>query len=221
MSERPHDEAWRELAEAMVSRQLGSRGIDDPRVLDAMRRVPRHVFVPDVSCPAAYSDHALAIDASQTISQPYIVARMTQLLRVEPGARVLEIGTGSGYQAAVLLELGADLVTVERHAVLAETAAQRLGEWFDPARFEVVVNDGTRGYPDAGPYDRIVVTAAAPSPPQPLQDQLADGGRMVVPLGERLGQVLTVLERRGEAWTRHEDIPCRFVPLLGEHGFEA
>ena len=211
---------WEDHAERMVREQLEDRGIRDPRVLAAMRSVPRHAFMPDASVEAAYADHAMPTAEGQTISQPYIVAKMTELLAVEPGMRVLEVGCGSGYQSAVLLEMGAEVVGVERHAGLAEAARTRLTRRYDPARFTVIEGDGSMGCEAHAPYDRILVTAAAPRPPLPLRRQLADPGRLVIPLGDRTSQRLTVMDLRDGQWTRSDNTPCRFVPLLGEHGFE-
>ncbi|MEM6459263.1 MAG: protein-L-isoaspartate(D-aspartate) O-methyltransferase [Planctomycetota bacterium] len=212
------DTTQAEAARRMVKRQLRPRGIVDPAVLEAMRRVPRHVFVgPGVSTMRAYGDHALPIDAGQTISQPYVVACMTELLRVSPGLRVLEVGTGSGYQTAVLAALGAEVVTVERHAVLSEAAAERWAEVCPDAAIIRRVGDGSLGVADLGPFDRIVVTAAAPALPAALDEQLAGGGRLVIPLGDRRDQVLAVFRRDpdDDRLVRRDETPCRFVPLIG------
>jgi protein-L-isoaspartate(D-aspartate) O-methyltransferase len=210
-----------EAAERMVRHQLG--GIRDQRVLAAMRAVPRHAFVPHVSIEQAYSDRALPTLNDQTISQPYIVARMSELLAVEPGNRVLEVGTGSGYQAAVLAAMGAHVIGIERDAELAEQAQQTiagldLGEAVGSV--QVVTADGTLGYPALAPYDRILIAAAAPKLPEPLAEQLADPGRAVLPIGDRLQQVLTILDKREGQWSQSEDTPCRFVPLIGAYGFD-
>lgn len=218
-----------EAADRMVTSQLAARGIQSPAVLDAMRAVPRHLFVPDVTVERAYSDHALPTTGGQTISQPYIVARMTELLSVQPGMSVLEIGTGSGYQTAVLAYLGARIVTIESNPDLLDRARQVLAEvcpadpGADPGAgghgIRLLLADGTRGYPDDAPYDRILVTAAAPRVPAAYKSQIADPGRIVIPLGDRHTQVLTVIERMGEQFTQIEDIACRFVPLVGEDGW--
>jgi len=208
-------------AQQMVERQLRGRDITDPRVLEAMLAVPRHAFVPGSSVAAAYSDQALPTDLGQTISQPYVVARMTQLLAVAAGHRVLEIGTGSGYQAAVLAHLGASVVTVERHASLAESARDALRAVAPDADIEVVVGDGTLGYADAAPYDRILTTAAAPDVPASFRDQLAEGGRIVMPVGTRQAQTLRVIDRRDGRFIETDDLPVRFVPLIGEQGWAA
>ncbi|MFW6336662.1 MAG: protein-L-isoaspartate(D-aspartate) O-methyltransferase [Phycisphaeraceae bacterium] len=213
------EEYWQPLAHELV-RSLEQQGIADAAVLDAMQRVPRHEFIPDATLESAYRDCAMQLSKGQTISQPFIVAIMTQLLDAKPGQRVLEIGCGSGYQAAVLLELGVELVSVERFPSLASAARQRLAARYDADRFEIVEGDGSLGHPDGAPYDRILVTAAAPRPPLPLRRQLADPGRMVLPLGDRAGQKLCVLELLDGTWTQHESTPCRFVPLVGEHGFD-
>lgn len=213
---------WSTLAENMVREQLLPRGIRDPRVLEAMRKVPRHLFCPEAPLEMAYADHPLPIGDGQTISQPYMVAAMTELLALQPGDRVLEIGTGSGYQAAVLAELGAEVQTVERHRSLAEKADTRIAA--AGYRVQVCVGDGTLGWPDEAPYRGILVTAAAPRIPRPLIKQLALGGRLVLPLGERWMQVLTVLVRDEEAeegFRRESHFGCVFVPLIGEWGYPA
>ena len=199
----------------MVERQLERRGITDRRVLEAMGRVPRHEFVPGASVDQAYSDQPLPIGHGVTISQPYIVALMTQALELRGDERVLEVGTGSGYAAAVLAELAASVVSVETIGPLAELARSRLATYGD--RVLVVEGDGSLGYPDAAPYDAISVTAAAPRVPQPLLDQLAIGGRLVMPVGRGIEDL--VLVRRDETgFTRTVLTSVRFVPLIGEHG---
>ncbi len=204
----------------MVERQIRSRGISDQRLLAAMEKVPRHRFVPESEQSMAYDDMPAPIGAGQTISQPYMVALMTEMLRLEGPERVLEIGTGSGYQAAVLAELAAEVYSVERFESLASRASALLDELgYD--NVSVIVGDGTLGYPEAAPYDRIIVTAAAPKIAQPWLDQLADGGRLVLPLGERWTQVLTVVEKRGDSFERESHGGCVFVPLVGEHGWDS
>jgi protein-L-isoaspartate(D-aspartate) O-methyltransferase len=204
----------------MVARQLRGRGIRDERVLAALQAVPREQFVPDWQRGAAYADEALPIPAGQTISQPYMVARMTELLAVSPGERVLEVGTGSGYQAAVLATLGAWVTTIERHAELAAAARERLVRLGFGDEVEVRVGDGSIGDSAGAPWPAIVVTAAAPSVPLPLREQLdPDGGRLVVPVGSRERQDLILVTRRGDEWLEHNDGPCVFVPLVGEAGF--
>jgi len=208
-----------ELARRMVREQIAGRGIGDRRVLEAMRRVPRHRFVPRQPMEEAYADRALPTASGQTISQPYMVARMTELLAVEPGQKVLEVGTGSGYQAAVLLELGARLTTIERFEALAGPAEAWLRELYPDAELRVVVGDGSLGCPDAAPYDRILATCGAPDLPDAYRQQLADPGRIVIPTGERGDQILMVYELADGQWTSTHDIGCRFVPLVGEQGW--
>jgi protein-L-isoaspartate(D-aspartate) O-methyltransferase len=199
---------------AMVSQQIAARQISDARVLAAMRAVPRHRFVPPEQARHAYEDRPLAIGHRQTISQPYIVALMSQLARVEEGDRVLEVGTGSGYQAAVLAELGAHVYTIEIVEPLGAHARRLLRELgYD--RVHVRVGDGYGGWPEEAPFDAVVVTAAPPRIPEPLKDQLAVGGRMVVPVGDRQ-QTLRVLERTAEGIVERETIPVRFVPMTGK-----
>ncbi len=205
--------------EAMVARQLRDRGIADERVLAAMAEVPREAFVPDWQREQAYADAALPIAAGQTISQPYMVARMTELLATRPGDRILEIGTGSGYQAAILATLGCTVLSIERHAELAAAAVERLDRLGFGAAVEVRVGDGSLGAPDAAPFDGIIVTAAAPTVPDPLRRQLADGRRLVIPIGPRERQELIVVERQGAGWREWSDGPCVFVPLIGAGGY--
>jgi protein-L-isoaspartate(D-aspartate) O-methyltransferase len=204
----------------MVTDQLERRGIRDRRVLEAMASVPRERFVPGVPTSLAYDDRALPIDAGQTISQPYMVARMTELLEVEPGDRILEIGTGSGYQAAILARVGAAVTTIERHADLADSARERLvAEGFGGV--DVRTGDGSLGLADGAPWDGIVVTAASPSIPDALRDQLAIGARLVIPIGSRETQDLRVVERRGPAdWQEWSAGAVVFVPLVGEGGWQ-
>ncbi|MDX1600718.1 MAG: protein-L-isoaspartate(D-aspartate) O-methyltransferase [Anaerolineales bacterium] len=212
----------REKAEArsrMVERQLRSRDIHDDRVLEAMKSVPRHRFVPPEYQRSAYSDGPLPIGEGQTISQPYIVAYMTQLLELEPDDHVLEIGTGSGYQAAVLGHIAGEVYSVERVRSLAQQARQKL-EDLGYGNIHVVQRDGSGGLPEHAPYDAIIVTAAAPDAPDPLKEQLADGGRLVVPVGSRGGQILERWTRRGDEVERERLAPVAFVPLLGDHGWE-
>ena len=204
---------------AMVADQLRARGIRDERVLDVMAAIPRERFVSDTQRPWAYADEALPIESGQTISQPYIVARMTELLAPRADDRVLEVGTGSGYQAAVLAALGARVLSIERHAGLATTALRRLEELGLDDRVEIRVGDGSVGAPDAAPFDGIIVTAAAPAIPAPLREQLADGGRLVIPVGTRFEQRLLLVVRAGDEWREYPDSPVMFVPLLGEEGF--
>jgi protein-L-isoaspartate(D-aspartate) O-methyltransferase len=203
----------------MVEHDLLRRGIDDERVLAAMAEVPREAFVPEALASQAYDDNALPIGSRQTISQPYIVAAMAQAAEVGPGDRVLEIGTGSGYGAAVLRRTGAAVVTVERLAELAARARHALeAVGLDDVR--VVTGDGTLGWPDAAPYDAIVVTAAGPVVPDTLVEQLVDGGRLVMPVGPRHGpQRLVVIERHGEDHVERDLGGVAFVPLVGDEGW--
>ncbi|MDI2097753.1 protein-L-isoaspartate(D-aspartate) O-methyltransferase [Ruicaihuangia caeni] len=200
----------------MVDEQLAGRDIDDPRVLAAMRSVPRHRFVTPRQAAAAYEDHPLPIGNGQTISQPYIVALMCQAARVRAGDRVLEIGTGSGYAAAVLGELAAEVHTVERHSELARAATRALQPW---PNVHVHEGDGTLGLPECAPFDAVLVTAAGPDVPEPLVEQLGEGGRLVIPVGEpRFGQQLIRLTLQGDELLRDRLMPVVFVPLIGRHG---
>ena len=204
--------------ERMVNEQLKARGIRDPRVLDAMGAVPRHRFVPSKEQNRAYEDHPLPIPAGQTISQPYIVAYMLQALALNGDEKVLEIGTGSGYQAALLGRLAKEVHSIERHEILASAAAAVLTELgFDNVR--VHHGDGTKGYKEQAPYDAIVVAASAPVVPQPLLQQLADGGRLILPVGVAWGQILQLWKRKGDPFDYDELVPVAFVPLIGEHGW--
>ena len=204
----------------MVEHQIRRRGIADPRVLAAMAEVPRERFVPSADADDAYGDHPLGIGCGQTISQPYMVGLMSESLRLRGDEKVLEIGAGSGYQAAILAKLCRQVYSIERVPELAERARQTLAE-LGCDNVEVVVGDGSLGWPEAAPYDRIIVTAAAPKVADPWVEQLADGGRLVAPLGDRWGQMLTVLTKHG-AKTKQESIcGCVFVPLVGEHGWQS
>jgi len=203
---------------AMIEDQLRRRGIRDERVLEAMFSVPRHEFVPSAYLDMAYDDRPVPIGASETISQPYIVAAMTQAAQVQPGDTVLEVGTGTGYQAAVLAHLGAKVYTIERnprHVAAARARLARLGY----TSIEVIGGDGSEGYPPGAPYQVILVTAAAPEVPPILLNQLDEGGRMVIPVGDRYQQILHLIVKRGtETFTRMLDA-CQFVPLLGKYGW--
>jgi len=204
---------------AMVERQIVARGVRDPRVLEAMRTIPRHLFLPEAQRDAAYRDRAVEIGQGQTISQPYMVALMTELLTLQSTDRVLEIGTGSGYQCAILAALAGTVHTVERIpelAAVAEARLHRLG--FGNVR--VCVGDGTLGWPEAAPYDAIIVTAGAPHIPEALRAQLADGGRLVCPTGSSTVQELLRLVRRGDAFDTLTSTRCTFVPLIGADGWE-
>ena len=203
----------------MVERQLRGRGIRDEAILAAMAAVPRELFVPSDLLKHAYSDQALPIEAGQAISQPYIVAQMTELLEPRQGMRVLEVGTGSGYQAAVLATIGCRVITIERHAELAATAVARLAELGLLDLVRVEVGDGSLGRPDDAPFEGIVVTAAAPAVPTTLRAQLAEGGRLVVPVGSQGLQEMVLLVRHGEDYEELPSGACVFVPLVGAGGF--
>ena len=202
----------------MVEHQLRRRGITDERVLAAMARVPRELFVPASLRPYAYDDGALPIGEGQTISQPFVVATICSLLALRGDERALDVGTGSGYQAAVLAELADDVITVERIPSLAEAARARLAE-AGYERVEVVVGDGSLGVPAQAPFHAIAVAAAAPSIPPALYDQLVEGGRLVVPRGSRRGQELVLAVRAAKGPAERTSIPVRFVPLVGAEGF--
>lgn len=204
----------------MVDEQLRGRDIVDERVLDAMERVPRELFVPEDLRGRAFEDAALPIGAGQTISQPYMVARIAEELGLDGDERVLDVGTGSGYQAALLAELADEVHTIERIPELAEQAKTNLAAaGYDDVA--VYVGDGSRGLPEHAPFDAIAVAAAAPTFPPALYDQLRPGGRLVVPVGGRRGQRLEVIVRSPEGPAVIRSVPCRFVPLVGEEGFEA
>jgi protein-L-isoaspartate(D-aspartate) O-methyltransferase len=207
----------------MVERQLRERGIEDERVLEAMGAVPREDFVPERRRELAYADAALPIGSEQTISQPWIVAAILQALALQGTERVLEIGTGSGYSTCLLGRLADHVISIERHSSLARLAAEHL-RGCDAHNVELMVGDGSRGVPDRAPFDAIAVHAAAPAPPPALLAQLADGGRMVVPVAgpaghEAEGETLTLLRRRGAELETIAITPCRFVPLIGAEGF--
>lgn len=205
---------------AMVEEQIRRRGISDRRVLAALATVPRHPFVPPSLLHAAHDDAPLPIGCGQTISQPYMVALMTAVLALRRTHRVLEIGTGSGYQAAVLAHIVRRVYTVERLGALSAAAAERL-HGLGYLNVEYRVGDGTEGWPEAAPFDGILVTAAAPEIPEPLLAQLAPGGRIAVPVGDRSLQILTVAERGSGGFRRWTEGACRFVPLIGHHAFAA
>jgi protein-L-isoaspartate(D-aspartate) O-methyltransferase len=202
----------------MVERQLRRRGIRDGRVLEAMLRVPRELFVPEALREQAYADGALSIGYGQTISQPFVVAAMCELLGLDGDERVLDVGTGSGYAACVLAELGGAVVSIERIPELAERARQALAAAGHP-EVEVRVGDGSLGAPDRAPFHGIAVAAAAPRVPAALYEQLVSGGRMVLPRGTRDAQRLVLVVRTEEGPAERASVPCRFVPLLGEEGF--
>jgi protein-L-isoaspartate(D-aspartate) O-methyltransferase len=208
-----------DLREMMVESQLIPRGIRDQRVLHAMRRVPRHLFVEELIRHSAYDDMALPIGEGQTISQPYMVAIMTELLELKGSEKVLEIGTGSGYQAAVLAELAKEVYTVERIPVLTKRAKEiLLSLGYENIHLET--GDGTLGWPEEAPFDRIIVTAASPKIPDPLIDQLAMDGVLLVPVGSRFSQQILKMKKTEQGLTEEYHTPCVFVPLIGEHGWK-
>jgi protein-L-isoaspartate(D-aspartate) O-methyltransferase len=204
--------------QAMIEDQLRRRGISDERVLEAMLAVPRHEFVPLQAIDFAYEDRPLPIGEAETISQPYMVAVMTQAASIEPGDKVLEVGAGSGYQAAILAHLGARVYAVERNYRLAELARARLAR-LGYSSVEIIWGDGTEGYLAAAPYQVIVVTAGAPQIPDPLRDQLADGGRLLIPVGSHYQQNLYLVSKRGNEFVKRILDPCQFVPLVGKYGW--
>jgi protein-L-isoaspartate(D-aspartate) O-methyltransferase len=202
----------------MIEVQLQRRGIRDERVLEAMFQVPRHEFVPPTFLRASYDDRPLPIGQTETISQPYIVAAMTQAARVESGDKALEVGTGSGYQAAILAYLGAKVWTIERNQELAASARERLKR-LGFSEIEVICGDGSEGLPAAAPFQVILVTAAAPDVPATLLGQLADGGRMVIPVGDLIHQDLLLILKHDQQVARRVLDPCQFVPLIGKQGW--
>lgn len=209
---------YQKLRDLMVDSQLIPRGIKAPRVLDAMRRVPRHIFAGGQNLAAAYDDMALSIGEGQTISQPYMVAVMTELLELKGSEKVLEIGTGSGYQGAVLAELAREVYTIERIGALADRAAlqyRTLG--YD--NIHIRTGDGTLGWPEEAPFDRIIITAASPEIPEPLMEQLAINGVLVIPVGSRYSQQLLKITKTGQGLKEEHHTPCVFVPLIGKHGW--
>ena len=206
--------------ERMVERQLRRRGIGDERVLAAMGEIPRELFVEERLHRRAYADGALPTSSGQTISQPWIVAAITEALELRGGERVLEIGTGSGYSTAVLARLVGEVVSIERYDELADGARARLAA-LGIENVVIRVGDGSLGAPDRAPFEAIAVHATAPAPPPSLLDQLAEGGRLVVPVAEPGADMLTRFTRRGERLERRKLAPCRFVPLVGDEGYEA
>lgn len=203
----------------MVAAQLQARGIRDERVLNAMARVPRHEFVSADYRDQAYEDHPIPIAEGQTISQPYIVALMTEVLALSSEDKVLEVGTGSGYQTAILAELAREVISIERHAALAETS-QALIERLGYRNVRVLVGDGSAGVQEFAPYDAIMVAAAAPSVPDALWQQLAEGGRLVVPVGPPEAQELQLVQKMNATPLMRRIEGCRFVPLIGEQGYK-
>ena len=206
------------LRAEMVAEQLEARGIRDPRVLEAMGRVPREAFTDADDRKRAYEDIPIQIGWAQTISQPYMVALICEAAAVRPGQKVLDVGTGSGYQAAVLVELGAEVFSIERIRQLAERAENKLVT-AGYGQVTVLLGDGSVGLPEEAPFDAITVAAAAPEPPPTLYDQLVVGGRLVVPIGNRRAQRLEVVVRTPEGPAVVHSVPCRFVPLVGEEGY--
>ncbi|MEW6075561.1 MAG: protein-L-isoaspartate(D-aspartate) O-methyltransferase [Candidatus Omnitrophota bacterium] len=205
------------LRSAMVEEQLRARGIHDPGVLEAFNKVERHKFVLPELKDSAYGDFPLSIGEGQTISQPYIVALMTECLEVGSSHAVLEIGTGSGYQAAILAERALHVYSIERHEVLASRAEALLKE-LGYGNISIMTGDGTLGWQEYAPFDRIIVTAAAPRVPLPLLEQLRNGGKLVMPLGGSFGQVLTLAEKERDKITYRKICDCVFVPLVGKYG---
>ena len=205
----------------MVDQQLRQRGISDERLLASMAKVPRHEFVSEQNWPEAYADHPIPIAEQQTTSQPYMIAAMVQAAGIKPEDRVLEIGAGSGYQTAVLAELASQVFAVERYASLTETARTTL-ERLGYRNAKVVTGDGSLGFPEAAPYDAIIVSAAAPRIPPALVEQLAVGGRLIVPVGESDQQTVQLVHRNADGSTSVRTLEgCRFVPLIGQQGFAA
>jgi protein-L-isoaspartate(D-aspartate) O-methyltransferase len=209
-----------ELRERMVERQIAARGIRDPKLLDALRQVPREEFVSPGYGREAYGDHPLPIEAGQTISQPYIVALMIEAAKIAPGDRVLEVGAGSGYAAAVISRIAAQVIAIERKPELVEVARERM-QRLGYDNVSIVEGDGTRGWPDGAPYDAILAAASGSHVPQPLIDQLAPGGRLVMPVGSRAWvQQLVKLTKLSDGQTERENLgEVRFVPLIGVEGW--
>jgi len=214
-----HDTAQYEIRRRMMlERQIVPRGVRDPQVLEAMREIPREIFVEEALRTQAYADSALPIGSGQTISQPYIVARMTEMLEVARSDRILEVGTGTGYQTALLARLGGRVYSLERIAALAEKASANLRcLGFD--NVEIRITDGSVGWPEKAPFDRILVAAAAPAVPPSLIAQLAPRGRLVIPVGTERNQILTLVERSEAGTTELRDGACSFVRLIGKEGW--
>ncbi len=206
--------------ERMVTEQLVARGIRDPRVLSAMGKVPRHLFVEEALVGRAYGDYPLPIGEKQTISQPYMVALMTEALDAGPKDRILEIGTGSGYQTAILAELCSKVYSIERIKILAERAEKILKN-LGYTNFLIKVADGTNGWKEETPFDGILVTAGAPSVPKVLMEQLTDGGRLIIPIGDEFSQSLTKVVREGDTYHHSSLTGCVFVKLIGNHGWKS
>jgi len=212
------EDSFRKQRDDMVTFQIENRGISDASILAAFRKIPRHLFMPEDQWESAYADYPLPIGEGQTISQPYIVAFMSNALGLKKSEKVLEIGTGSGYQAAILACLTKKVFSVERISSLAEQARQRLDN-LKIKNVSVVIGDGTLGLPNEAPFDAILVTAAAPAAPQTLQNQLAEGGRMILPVGNRFQQTLQLWRRENNQLSCQDILPVVFVPLLGEQGW--
>jgi protein-L-isoaspartate(D-aspartate) O-methyltransferase len=210
--------SYQEQRRAMVEQQLGARGIHDQRVLDAMLEVPRHKFVPPEFQAQAYADHPLPIGAEQTISQPFIIAVALQALALAGWESVLEVGTGSGYQTALLARMARQVYSVERHVELIEKAQATLQQQ-GFGNIKISLRDGSRGWPDYAPFDAILVSAAAPSLPRSLVEQLGEGGRMVIPVGPPHAQELQLISRQATQITTETVEGCRFVPLVGLEGY--
>lgn len=213
------EDSFFSLREEMVMNQIVARGIKDARVIKAFLKVPRHKFVSEKDILEAYDDHPLPIGEGQTISQPYMVALMSECLKLKGGEKVLEIGTGSGYQAAILAELANEVYSIERFPSLAERAKLIL-ESLGYENVRIKVGDGTLGWEEFSPYDGIIVTACSPEIPPPLITQLKDKGRLVIPLGESFSQVLTVVEKFKDKLKKEEICGCVFVPLIGRYGYK-
>ena len=211
---------YAELRKRMVNEQLLPRGIKNSRVIEAFLKIERHKFIPTEAKRKAYEDFPIPIGEGQTISQPYIVALMTECLDLKGNEKVLEIGTGSGYQAAILAELANQIYTVERIPALAQRAKETLQE-LGYSNVKVKVDDGTLGWPEEAPFSRIIITAAAPDVPFPLIEQLAEGGKMVLPLGERFSQVLTIIEKKKGKIKQKAVCGCIFVPLIGKYAYKS
>jgi protein-L-isoaspartate(D-aspartate) O-methyltransferase len=209
---------FKNLRELMVKTQLIPRGINDERVLNAMKKVPRHLFVDDYMQHKAYDDMALSIGEGQTISQPYMVAIMTQLLELKGNEKVLEVGTGSGYQAAILAELSKEVYSVERIAVLVKKAEDRFHS-LGYNNIHIKIGDGTLGWPEEAPFDRIIVTAGTPRIPEPFMEQLSDEGIIIAPVGDRFSQQLLKVRKSKGKLLENYYTPCVFVPLIGKYGW--
>ena len=203
----------------MVETQIVQKGINEKNVIEVMLKVPRHLFVPEKFLSEAYNDYPLPTGDGQTISQPYMVALMTELLQLTIKDRTLEIGTGSGYQTAILSELSGEVYTIERNKNLSEKAEKLLSS-LGYKNIKYKIGDGTTGWKEFGPYSRILITAGSNEVPKPLLDQLSNLGKMVIPIGNRLNQILTVIEKINDNLTKREICGCMFVPLIGEYGWK-